>query len=92
METVEGPQLTMEYHRKSDRYQIKEKTGRYVAFPSRPLVEGIWKEVFPDTYFWIGSSIIDPVPYFYADVGPGTRPKDREKFCEALAKKCTFAE
>lgn len=86
---AENPlKLVMEFHRKSGRYVVKNKDGRQILFPKAIKIKEIWHNIFPSTTFFVGSGISMPVTGFYAEVSPGTKAKDRQRFCDALAIEC----
>lgn len=89
---TDTPKLGMTFHKKSGRFLIKSEGDHTLRFPTQERVYEIWQGVFPNTDFFIGSGIDNPVIGFYADVGTGTQPKKRQEFCDALATTCVFAE
>lgn len=83
------PKLVMTYHNQSGRFFIRNEDNYLLKFPTRNRIYKIWKSIFPNTDFFIGSEIAFPTIAFYADVGKGTNPKNRQKFCDALAAECS---
>jgi hypothetical protein len=86
--------LIMRFHKRSGRYQIfVVGDNRLANFPSEDRICALWNELFPDIDFSVGSSVdLGPLDFFYADVGRGTTPKERQAFCDTLSKECAFSE
>lgn len=87
--------LTMEFKpRTGNRYLIWNGTHKgepdeqLLQFPSHEVIYDLWKQYCPEKDFFIGSVIDKPMVAFYAEVGPGTKPKQREAFCAALHDQC----
>jgi|GEM_PF-2776798 len=78
-------ELTMSYHKRSGRWLIRNTEDESIQFPSSDQIYTIWNELFPNTDFFVGSSTDYPNIDFYAEIGAGTKPKDRQRFCDALA-------
>lgn len=85
----ETPELTMTYHRKSGAYLIRNAVNQPIRFPSEKRIIEIWNSVFSQNHFSLGSNITRPVIGFYARIGSDTKPDNRRRFYEALAKECT---
>jgi len=90
-DTETPPSLEMWFHPKSGCYVIRNTQDDHaLQFPESDRVQEIWENVFPRTRFFISSSIDHPVPCFWAQVGPGTKSLERQRFCNALAAECSF--
>lgn len=79
------PELTMSYNKRSGSWLIRNTEDESIQFPSSDRIHILWNELFPDTEFFMNSSTDYPDVGFYAEVGAGTKSKDRQKFCDALA-------
>lgn len=84
------PNLDMEYHGKSGRYSIKDTEGRLVQMPSEERIRELWNRLFPDKDFFLGNPVDRAIHQIWVSVGTGTKPRDRERFCDALAKECVL--
>lgn len=80
--------LSMDYHKRSGRWlvkTIKAPHGPALQFPDEERIQEIWHaNVLGEVSFSMGNVLSGPARAFYADVGKGSRPAERQKFLEAL--------
>jgi hypothetical protein len=87
--------LQMTQVSRSNRWKIGlcNKADPAILIPPDPRIEELWKIHAPRRgELFVGSTIEGTTNSFYVDVGPHSKPTERNKFLEALAAECQLPD